>query len=139
MNSLVEHSKYNAAHRTVKYLWGKASQFLCIKCGKQAQDWAYDGKDPTELFAYDPGAEHREGVQPMRFSIWPEFYAPMCRSCHKKMDLGFLKVKNWRNGDSSRRRMLPTPRTEAEWDAHLRRVKADRRKSVAKYIADLPF
>lgn len=65
-----------AAHKRVKTLWGKAVEHLCVQCGDQAQDWAYDGTDPDDL----PDDVYG------RYSLYPEFYMPMCRPCHMRHD-----------------------------------------------------
>lgn len=70
---------YTGAHRRVADLWGKAAKYLCISCGGQAKHWAYDGTDPSEL------TEEVQG-RPRVYSAWPEFYMPMCVSCHGGMD-----------------------------------------------------
>jgi HNH endonuclease len=73
-----ERSAYNRAHYRVVKLWGKARQYPCISCGSPARDWAYDGMDPTG-----------EGVK-WKYSIWPEFYMPMCHQCHLGRDRDVL-------------------------------------------------
>jgi len=44
----------------------------CVKCGKQANDWAYK--------------------HPSSFSHNPDDYAPMCRSCHFTMDRSLCEI-----------------------------------------------
>lgn len=66
---------YHAAHKRLAALWGSARLHPCVKCLKDAQDWAYDGTDPDELCT---GGR--------RWSRYPEFYMPMCKSCHKMLD-----------------------------------------------------
>lgn len=68
-----------AAHGRVKALWGSASQYLCVECGKWAKDWAYDGTDPLERYQEASGSYQY-------YSRFPEFYAPMCRKCHLGRD-----------------------------------------------------
>ena len=91
---------YSAAHYRVKRLWGKASQYLCVSCDRVAQQWAYDGSDPGELCAFDGAAQQRGSSRPMAYSAWPEFYMPMCRSCHKIRHLANLDgpIKRGRRG-----------------------------------------
>jgi hypothetical protein len=79
---------YNAVHSRVKALWGSANQYPCITCGQPAATWSYDGTDATERAGYD--AHTYVGQRPMRFSLYPEFYAPKCISCHKRADLAAL-------------------------------------------------
>lgn len=77
-----------SAHKRVKRLWGKASSYPCIACSRTAASWAYDGTDPTEMYAavgtgtrsYSPDGEKYWSY----FSSYPEFYMPMCGSCHSR-------------------------------------------------------
>ena len=48
---------YRAYHMRIQAKKGKASQYKCRKCGKQASDWAIKGKGGS---------------------------VPLCRSCHNK-------------------------------------------------------
>jgi HNH endonuclease len=76
----IEKRAYDRAHLRVVRLWGKARLYPCIECGRPAQDWAYDGTDPTG-----------EGVK-RKYSIWPEFYMPMCHRCHLRRDKGSARM-----------------------------------------------
>lgn len=68
------------AHSRVRKLWGSARQYPCIAgCGQMAEEWAYDGTDPTQMFGEASGS----GVYYSRF---PEFYMPMCKRCHRNRD-----------------------------------------------------
>lgn len=71
---------YFGAHGRVKAQLGPANLNPCIECGSRAEEWAYDGTDPTA----------RSGLVgegwPVTYSVWPEFYKPMCRPCHRLMD-----------------------------------------------------
>lgn len=101
---------YHAAHCRLAALWGSASQYPCIRCGKPAKDWAYDGADPTQRY----GTTSR-GTW-LFYSAWPEFYMPMCRKCHHKRDRGVatgelreyrqLKHETGLNHDQIRRRLI---------------------------------
>src|SRR6478735_765157 len=71
---------YQSAHSRVKRLWGSASQYTCVNCGEPARDWAYDHTDPTELL----GESKRNGA--VLYSVWEEFYKPMCGPCHGAFD-----------------------------------------------------
>lgn len=68
------------AHARIYRLWGAASQYECVECGELAKDWAYDGTDQTALMQL---AGKARGV---RFSLYPEFYMPLCRRCHNGRD-----------------------------------------------------
>lgn len=86
--------RYISAHHRVYSIWGKAKEYLCIGCGRQAHQWSYDGTDPTELAEIDMSGRLRGSTRPMRYSIWPEFYAPKCVSCHKTADLAALSQES---------------------------------------------
>jgi hypothetical protein len=105
---------YQAAHTRIRALWGRASQYPCTHCGVTSThaQWAYDGSDPDELTSTQWG-------QPMSYSMWPEYYLPLCRPCHKAQDLPRTPRTRWNNGNSVRRRAEPTPTTEVEWDTYL--------------------
>ena len=57
---------YQRYHRNLRNTRGPANRFMCVKCGKQAHDWAQ--------------LKNLSG-----FSPWD--YDPMCRSCHQKYDV----------------------------------------------------
>lgn len=54
---------------------GRASEHTCA-CGAQATEWAYQHQAAVEL--------RDENGSP--YSLDPEDYAPMCRTCHIKLD-----------------------------------------------------
>lgn len=72
--------KYRAVHAVVEREWGRARKYLCVACGDRAKEWAYDGTDPSEK------EELIAGRHPVQFSVWPEFYMPMCFPCHRLKD-----------------------------------------------------
>lgn len=55
----------DSLHRNLRRRRGSASTFPCVSCGKSAYEWAYQHNGPSSE---------------------PENYAPMCRSCHRKLD-----------------------------------------------------
>lgn len=71
------------AHKRVTALWGKATLYPCIECGRPAAQWAYDGTDPTEMLGW-PKNIGQGSVG--RYSRYPEFYMPMCKKCHARRD-----------------------------------------------------
>lgn len=84
-------------HGRVKRLWGSASQFVCVSCESPAQDWAYDGTDPSEMYLPATIGRHYQ-----RCSQWPEFYMPMCKRCHKGRDAAdmaqeLLEYRRWKS------------------------------------------
>lgn len=76
---------YEAVHQRVRKVFGAASQQTCVGCSSQAEQWAYDGTDPTEVWSTQPWS-NRNGASIAAYSRYPEFYMPMCRSCHTKRD-----------------------------------------------------
>jgi|SRR5215203_2042707 len=73
---------YFGAHGRVKALFGSARAQSCVSCDAPAKEWAYDGTDPTELSG-TVGAGY-----PVTYSVWPEFYMPLCFPCHRAKDAG---------------------------------------------------
>ena len=72
---------YAGAHDRVVRAKGKAKDFRCVRCGSQAQDWAYDHSDPDERIV--PEGLRSAGSP---YSLNVDSYIPMCKSCHKKYD-----------------------------------------------------
>lgn len=70
------------AHVRVTKMWGKATRYRCVKCPKMANQWAYDGTDPSYLLGRTQNGMERH----YRYSRYPEFYMPMCYSCHRSFD-----------------------------------------------------
>lgn len=62
---------YQAAHRRVRDLRGKASEHRCV-CGERATEWAYSHTDA-----------HEARDQRLVYSDDPWYYVPLCRSCHR--------------------------------------------------------
>jgi len=75
-------ASYFAIHIRLKTVRGRAREYSCTECGKQAQHWAYDNADPSER-KYDG----------LRYSTDPNHYRPMCVSCHRKFDFDYSKKK----------------------------------------------
>lgn len=75
----------SSAHQRCTALWGSVRQYPCINCGEQAREWAYDGTDPTQLY-------EKSGTGSWLFySVYPEFYMPMCIKCHRRRDNALVK------------------------------------------------
>lgn len=98
-----------ACHQRVRRLWGTPDNYPCINdCGKQAKDWAYDGTDPGEVYL----KPSREGKTIRPCSLWPEFYMPMCRQCHKTRDGKLIReelteYREWKARTGLKLRDLP--------------------------------
>lgn len=67
-------------HDRLRRARGKASTYVC-SCGKQAMDWAYNHGDPAPKLSKD-----KRGTW-MWWSSDPDMYVPMCRRCHKNLDV----------------------------------------------------
>ena len=71
---------YASAHARCQSEWGKASQHKCNLCGNTADEWSYDGTDTSEK-THVIGNGYK-----MFYSVWPEFYRPLCIRCHRAVD-----------------------------------------------------
>lgn len=76
---------YSGAHNRVRLRRGSASNHECIECGKQAEHWAYDHNDPSELMGT---VDNCPSLMP--YSADPNHYQPMCVRCHKRMDMDMI-------------------------------------------------
>ena len=78
-----EEYSYRRAHTAVAWQFGIADLYPCVECGSPAAEWAYDGTDPSQKtqMVRIKGVEY-----PVTYSVWPEFYMPMCIPCHRWMD-----------------------------------------------------
>jgi len=81
IRNIFDECSYIAAHHRCRALWGSARQYPCIRCGKPAEDWAYDGTD-KDMEMLDSRVEWV-----VAYSRFPEFYMPMCKPCHKERDI----------------------------------------------------
>lgn len=73
---------YNTVHTRLHFERGSASAYVC-SCGKPAAHWAYDHVADDERisergYAYTTDLTH---------------YAPMCRSCHRRMDMAHRRAR----------------------------------------------
>lgn len=73
---------HGCVHRRLRRTRGKASDHKCVSCGSQAHEWAYQNTGDTQY------AKSSDGVHwdSLPYSEDLDDYAPMCRSCHRKMD-----------------------------------------------------
>ena len=71
---------YSAVHQRIIREYGKASDYACIDCGDYARDWAYMHDDPDAITSYATGSYGHA------YSLDPDSYQPLCRSCHLKFD-----------------------------------------------------
>lgn len=73
---------YIPAHTTLRNKRGKASEYKCVDCGSQAQEWSYAGGCPNEIV-------DRQGLA---FSRDLSRYDPRCIRCHRHFDEWRVKV-----------------------------------------------
>lgn len=73
---------YEAVHDRMRAYLGKASNYVCVDCGKQARDWSYNHTDPNETVAVN-----KSGVL-AAYSFDSAHYSPRCKSCHNAFDKG---------------------------------------------------
>lgn len=73
---------YDAVHARLRRSKGLATNYLCIACDRQAAEWAYDQADPAER-------RDKNGT----FSLDPDRYNPMCRTCHRALDATCERVR----------------------------------------------
>ena len=72
---------YSAAHANVAKHRGKASEYRCVTCQQQADDWALVADPIADL---EPGSDG-EGTA-MWWSPLVEDYEPKCKACHRRED-----------------------------------------------------
>lgn len=70
---------YSAVHQRLRLQLGPASRQVCVSCGRPASDWAYDHRARKVQFSSTG----------LPFTTDLSHYQPMCRVCHKAMDLDF--------------------------------------------------
>lgn len=74
-----EATTYDGTHSQLKNMFGSAKQYRCHTCPERAHDWAYQHNDPNEMVSM------RGRTKGLIFGHW-QFYAPMCKSCHRAID-----------------------------------------------------
>ena len=77
--SRMETPSYSGMHKRLFYDRGKASQFKCADCGRQAEEWSYSGGDKNEQWDKVRGSW-------VAYSTDQSLYAPRCKRCHRKRD-----------------------------------------------------
>ena len=78
----IEVPSYDGVHKRLMRDIGKASQFQCVDCGYQAEEWSYNGGCPNEHWELFPN-----GVW-LAYTTDQSRYSPRCTPCHRKRDLG---------------------------------------------------
>lgn len=74
---------YTGWHNHLNRTLGRASQKPCVDCESPAHEWSYDHSDPAPLI-------EQAANGPRAYSTDASRYAPRCRSCHRRMDVGRL-------------------------------------------------
>ena len=73
-------ASYRAIHHRLRVERGPASDYLCVDCGRQADDWSYCGGSDREKASTSP---HHNG---RKYSPDLSTYSPRCRTCHLEFD-----------------------------------------------------
>lgn len=89
---------YAGAHSRVRTARGRASTYDCVSCGQRAQQWAYNGCDPDQLF----GPIGKTTFFAF-YSTNADFYDPLCCKCHRSRDAELAQrelreYREWRHG-----------------------------------------
>lgn len=92
---------YKGAHQRVQRARGLANEHQCLHCGQSASTWAYDHEDPNEVWGNDSG-------NVMAYSLVIDHYIALCRSCHRKFDIGH-------GSNLPGQRRAPEPRPTSSW------------------------
>ncbi len=77
---------YLGAHQRTRNERGLASDQVCEHCGGPAEDWALDHASPTEQFRVQEPGRWPEQYDGRTYSLDPDDYIALCRSCHYKFD-----------------------------------------------------
>lgn len=86
---------YHNAHQRVYARYGPAKKLNCAHCWEdiQAEEWAYNHKDKLyEKFQVGKGW----------FSPDPDYYIPLCKGCHRKLDRSYEDEFEKRNQAANR-------------------------------------
>lgn len=87
---------YSGMHKRIFYDRGPASNYPCSECGEQAQEWSYDGLDPSPLEGTVRGSK-------VLYSLDQSHYLPRCKKCHRARDYSNVRRR------ASNGQWAPTP------------------------------
>lgn len=74
------------AHKRVFYDRGKASEYNCVDCGNQAQEWSVR-HDVSSECRQEGWCRGRDGKQVwVMWSTNSQDYDPRCKKCHRRYD-----------------------------------------------------
>ena len=71
---------YRTMHSRLTMWLGPAREQRCVDCGKRAQQWSYEGGDPSERAGFTSYGH------PAAYSTDTDYYRPRCVKCHKAHD-----------------------------------------------------
>jgi hypothetical protein len=71
---------YKSMHNRVSRKRGSASNYLCVDCKNQADEWSYNHLDANELHGFTG-----RGIY-AAYSLDPANYDPRCKPCHRTFD-----------------------------------------------------
>lgn len=106
----MESYTYEAVHKRLRETRGPASAHPCTICGKPAQQWAYDHRDPrprTTLMT-DRTVVHKhaviDGQHATEYSVQLHHYEPLCIACHTRLDRLMSSFRTFRRNYPRKRR-----------------------------------
>jgi hypothetical protein len=67
---------YGGLHERINRERGSATAHACQRCGRRAEEWAYDHSDPNE----------KQDAKRRVYSLDPMRYEPLCALCHRRAD-----------------------------------------------------
>lgn len=76
---------YSGVHVRLVQQHGRAAEHNCIACENPATAWAYQHDCPEELIELQQWRSKGDR-RPIPYCMHLEHYAPMCTSCHSKLD-----------------------------------------------------
>lgn len=105
---------YVSVHRKLRRVRGRAPDHPCFGgCGNPAEQWAYQRAEATQFYEGFPYSEDLSD------------YEPMCRSCHRKMDIAKLPEAQRKAFDEASRQNIAKgraaiDRTDPVWLEQMR-------------------
>lgn len=88
---------YDAVHKEIRSMFGKATGYHCVSCGAMAEQWSYSPTLPKRFGSTESVVtlhDSRRGVdREVYYSSEPSAYLPRCRSCHQSHDAAVAKAR----------------------------------------------
>lgn len=88
---------YGGAHHRVRKYFGKASEYECVWCGRDAESWSYKGGSQYEMSGYRSKRQKNGGIS-QHYSVWSTYifdYEPLCEECHLTLDRHIEGTIEW--------------------------------------------